>query len=564
MIDRRLIRPYLLTLILAALLVFVVHRTAVGSILDQVRRLLAGVAASAAEGLMSIPNFGRDFQFIDGSFDPVNPHDPRQMAFHRMASHLARVKDSFRAEDYEGASLVPRIIHVYTLRRVRPTDRAVVIDHQGQPLDIKDTWQFVVAAGWITRDENFDGVITPDEEGVLPGENYPDGLRDPMRDTLELAMQGPAAAVDFTTDSWGTLLRGYAPLRDASREVIGVLGVDLSKEDLRNTLTRIRFVSTGAFFTLLLLITWAFHLLSMRLKSYEQIEIKDAHIEAQNRELVKTNERLAAANRQFADQLSLAKSVQQRFLPAEFPRYENMTFGSVYLACEAVGGDIYDVFPIDEKRVGMYIADVSGHGISAALISSTLKMSVEAMKTAVSLSTGKRGGSILQRPRDLILRLHDILKENLSREHFITIQVVVIHTDTGEITLCNAGHTWPVLYRADLGRAELFETNAGLPIGYVMEEVLVEQRITLGPGDKVLFYTDGLTETHGEDPDKLFGEERLTDAVTRHGAESAEELVHSLKDAADRFAQGQPSADDVALIVVERLAAAAQRHAAAG
>jgi serine phosphatase RsbU (regulator of sigma subunit) len=554
MIARRLIRLYILTLTLVTVLVYVVHTTAERSIIGEVRKLLAGVANTAAQGLMAMPNFSVDFQQIDGSLDPLDVHDSRHAAFRRFAAYLENVQDSFQrpASTSTPHWMAPRITYVYTLRRVRPTDQVIpiIIDEDRIALDERDAWQFVVDAVWYDRDENGDGIITADEEGVPPGLIYREAVDSPM---LEVALRGPTADEEFHSDIWGTWMSGYAPLLDESGIAVGVLGVDLSREDLLSTLLSIRLVSAGGWLILLLVITLAFHFLSGRLHAFDELERLDEQLETQNAELRATNRRLADANAEFARQLQLAQRVQQGFLPAAFPRTEHIAFDSIYLACEAVGGDIYDVFPIDDSHMGLYIADVSGHGISAALIGATLKMSVEAMKTAVSASGHKRA-SILYRPRDMIVRLHSILCENLSREHFITMQYAVISTDTNTMTLCNAGHTRPILWSAAARTAELVRTNSGLPIGYLSEEVLVEQELRLFPGDKIILYTDGLTETiRPNTEDDLFGEERLQETVATHGGEDAEALVVHIREAVDAFGGGVPSADDIALVIAEIL-----------
>ncbi|MBN1475193.1 hypothetical protein JXA47_00420, partial [Candidatus Sumerlaeota bacterium] len=344
MIARRLVRLYILTLALVTVLVYVVHTTAERSIIGEVRKLLAGVANTAAQGLMAMPNFSVDFQRIDGTLDPLDVHDPRHEAFRRFAAYLENVQDSFQPPDAHPSWMAPRITYVYTLRRIRPTDQIipVVIDEDRNILDERDAWQFVVDAVWYDRDEDGDGIITPEEEGVPPGLIYREAVDSPM---LEMALQGPTADEHFHSDIWGTWLSGYAPLLDESGITIGVLGVDLSRGDLLATLMGIRLVSAGGWLILLLVITLAFHFLSGRLSAFDELERLDEQLETQNAELRATNRSLADANAEFARQLQLAQRVQQGFLPAAFPRTEHIAFGSIYLACEAVGGDIYDVFP---------------------------------------------------------------------------------------------------------------------------------------------------------------------------------------------------------------------------
>jgi sigma-B regulation protein RsbU (phosphoserine phosphatase) len=259
---------------------------------------------------------------------------------------------------------------------------------------------------------------------------------------------------------------------------------------------------------------------------------------------------LTEANQQFSRQIDLAHGVLRRFLPTDLPQNERFAFGTLYLACEAVGGDMYDIFEIDEEHIGLFIADVSGHGISAALLGATLKMSVEAMKHSPGISHGG-GAAVLRRPRDMLLRLNGILCENLAPNEFITVVCAIISGKTGEVRLCNAGHNPPVQWRAAVGRAEMVRVDSGLPLGPCREEDLIEQRIKLQPGDRLVFYTDGLTESHAGNPEHLFGEERLIRAVTAHAGEEVQQMIHRIKEEIDEFAKGHPSADDVAIIAVE-------------
>jgi serine phosphatase RsbU (regulator of sigma subunit)/CHASE1-domain containing sensor protein len=280
---------------------------------------------------------------------------------------------------------------------------------------------------------------------------------------------------------------------------------------------------------------------------------RTAELRLANQELTATNRSLELANRRFAQELELAQRVQRRLLPSHFPRSDRIAFGSIYLACEAVGGDIYDVFPIDDSRIGLYIADVSGHGLSAALIGATLKMSVDAMKPRAHGDGGAGPHeSILTRPRDLVLALNEILSEYLERDKFITLLYAVISLPDKTVTLCNAAHTWPIWWHAAERRAELIETNSGLPINYVTESVLREQRLHLAPGDKFVLYTDGLIDRLSPGGES-YGDEHLTRAVAAHGDQGAQDLVSTIKREIDEFAEGAPNVDDVALVVAEFL-----------
>jgi sigma-B regulation protein RsbU (phosphoserine phosphatase) len=544
--EHRLRRLQKLTLLALTLLVIGVHLSAESAIMREVRTLLSGIAISVGAGLEALPGFDEHFDTLDSLLDITDPGDP-SVAFHRhLEEHLTGVRNALHNQ-ISTATMVPRIAHIRVVRRVTPADGAEqpVIPRGVDGEELRDTWVLVASTDWYGLEAE-PRVI--EEVAAAPGTNWPEVAES---DFTEMGLEGGVAERGFHTDELGTWLSAHAPLRGENGDVLGLLTVDMSRAELSETLLQVRLVSAGAWLVLACLITVAFHAHRSRHRAFESMERLDRQLVHQNEELVDKNQRLEEANDEFAKQLTLAQRVQQNFLATEYPRSDKMAFGTVYLACEAVGGDIYDVFLIDNDHMGFYIADVSGHGISAALIGATLKMSVEAMKTAVGSQGPYRRASILYRPRDMVIRLHKILRENLPREQFITMQYGIISTATGSVRLCNAGHTWPVKWNAATGLAEMVPIASGLPIGFVIEEMLREEEIPMAPGDKVIFYTDGLIESHPGNPDVMYGEHRLVEGINLHGAEGAESLVTAIQRDVSAFVGAHPSPDDVAIIVAE-------------
>ena len=179
-------------------------------------------------------------------------------------------------------------------------------------------------------------------------------------------------------------------------------------------------------------------------------------------------------------QLNTAREIQQSLLPPQTSHPTNCHCAVRYLPMESVGGDLYDFVAIDRHRFGVLLADVTGHGIPAALIASMVK-------TAMAAQTHNAGapGTVL---REINRRLHDQLDSYL-----VTAVYAVVDTARGEVTVANAGHPAPLAWhRSDAAVEELAPTGAA--IGMFPNEPYDETRTRLHPGDRFLLYTDGLID----------------------------------------------------------------------
>ncbi len=212
-----------------------------------------------------------------------------------------------------------------------------------------------------------------------------------------------------------------------------------------------------------------------------------------------------------------------------------------------VGGDYYDFFRLDDRRVGLLVADVSGKGTSAALYMAELKGLV------LSLSRIHRS------PRQLLIDANRIISDHLDSRSFITMTYAVIDLEHRRMTYARAGHTPLIFLRASApagdGRLQILAPDGlvlGLKIdgGVLFESLLEEATIDLATGDLLVFFTDGISEAMNPAED-CFGEARLGRIVEEHGMMSSEELRECILGEIDTFVDGAAQHDDMTMILVK-------------
>ncbi len=232
-------------------------------------------------------------------------------------------------------------------------------------------------------------------------------------------------------------------------------------------------------------------------------------------------------------ELQMAKEIQQGWLPQTLPTVPGYELAADWRSAREVAGDFYDCFELDAGHWGIVIADVSDKGAPAALFMAVSRSLIRSAATRETPVEALRQTNL------------NILKDTESGM-FVTVYFAVLHPG-GLVTGVNAGHNQPLLVRAD-GSHE-FLPRGGRPLGW-FEELPVEARdIQLAPGDVIVFYTDGLTESediYGE----AYGEGRLVEVMTQNVGRSAAELLHAINRSALDFMGSAPPFDDTTLFVV--------------
>ena len=251
----------------------------------------------------------------------------------------------------------------------------------------------------------------------------------------------------------------------------------------------------------------------------------------------------ALERERLARELSLARDVQQRLLPASLPDLPGVEIAAAEQPAREVGGDYYDVVEIDDGCLGIVVADVAGKGAAAAFYMAELKGIVQS------------ASRLTRSPGAFLARAHEALAPSLAAGVFVSLVYAVLDTETGQLTLARAGHCPPVLARddarADGGRWLLRPGGLalGLGSGALFRRTLREQTIHLAPGDTIALYTDGLVEARDAGGAE-YGYDRLADAVSARRHTSALDIRDALLADLAAWSDGAEAADDVAVVVV--------------
>ena len=235
-------------------------------------------------------------------------------------------------------------------------------------------------------------------------------------------------------------------------------------------------------------------------------------------------------------QLTLARSIQSRLLPGTIPRVDGLELAACNITSAEVSGDYYDLIEMPDGRIVIIICDVSGKGIPASLLASSLQACLRAHCEN------------LDAPSEILLRVNRYLHSSTDPSHFATLFLAIYDPATRRLRYCSGGHNPPILRHRD-GSIRLLE-KGGLPIGAFDFGLYDEEELELAPGDLLFMYTDGLTETvDGEDEE--FGTERVEEILHAWNAHNAENILQQMRKDLQEFSGRIEADDDVTLIAMK-------------
>ncbi len=239
-------------------------------------------------------------------------------------------------------------------------------------------------------------------------------------------------------------------------------------------------------------------------------------------------------------ELEIARDIQRTLLPEGVHVPDGYKIGYHYDSATEVGGDYLDVVRVDDSKVGLVVADVSGKGVPGLVVMAMIKIMVQNL-----IAKGTP-------PKEIVRKLNSALLGNIRRNMFVTFFVAILDGEAGSVVFSNAGHNPVLIYDGDTRRARFFKME-GPPMGtfpdHVFAEHLQEYRVVLTPGDLMLQYTDGLNESMNMKGEQ-FTLDRIINIANEHGSEGAESLVGRLVRAEAAFRGSAPQSDDLALLAV--------------
>ena len=279
--------------------------------------------------------------------------------------------------------------------------------------------------------------------------------------------------------------------------------------------------------------------LSQRLRESQEQMIAD--LQNKNRQIAQALEDLQRAQaslvvkERMERELELARNLQESFLPHHFPRLAGARFAARSQSARQVGGDFYDVIPLDNRQVGLVVADVSGKGMPAALYMALTRSLVRA--------EARRDPS----PRQVLLSTHRLLLEIIQTSMFVTIFYGIIDLPIRKMRYARAGHDYPILFTPATRTYRTLNAE-GTMLGMFGEAYLEEAETTLEPGDWLILYSDGITDATSPNGE-FFGATNLIQVICDSPAKTPQELCDEIFQRVKVFQGEVLPYDDMTLLV---------------
>ena len=252
------------------------------------------------------------------------------------------------------------------------------------------------------------------------------------------------------------------------------------------------------------------------------------------REALSSRDQLVALQ----NELDVASKMQQSILPTNFPEAPAYQAFAHMAPARNVGGDFFDILPLENGRIGFAIADVSDKGVPAALF----------MMSSRTLLKGAAIGA--EHPGEVLREVNSLLFDDNETSMFVTVLYAVYDTAGGEFTYASGGHDAPLVVHAD-GSSTLLPLTGGVVLGIVPDFPFQQHTVTIAPGDTVILYTDGVTEAMNSEREE-FGIERLRQVFAASPPADSQEANRTVFDAVSSFAGDTPQSDDVTCVTLQR------------
>lgn len=364
------------------------------------------------------------------------------------------------------------------------------------------------------------------------------------------------------------LQSGRVPVRSYSKAIAGEAKVEVlisagsiskSRDDLKSSLMKISIIAcVGAAFAALLLATILTRPVRTLMRDLRQVSMGDLKHQSQvsssdefgnlarifNRMTMnlQTAQSAKLAQKAMEHELSLATSIQAGLLPAELPQIPGLDLAAYYDSAKEVGGDYYDFLQVDNNRIGVVVADVSGKGVPGSLVMS--------MTRSMLHMAARENRS----PKDTIIEVNNCLAPDMNPGMFVTLAYLVLDTRSREVRLVRAGHNAPLLYSSRHGQViDLHPKGIAIGLdreGPLFSSQLEPQKFTLLPGDVLVLYTDGIVE--GKDPQgRDFGDDRLHQLLLENRERPASEILETIMAELRSHQKNAEQSDDITLLVLK-------------
>jgi phosphoserine phosphatase RsbU/P len=236
------------------------------------------------------------------------------------------------------------------------------------------------------------------------------------------------------------------------------------------------------------------------------------------------------------DEIQKAAQIQQSLIPKKTFKYSNIELAADLRTCTEVGGDLYDYFITDRNQLGLIVADVSGHGVQAGMVTTAAK---------ASLHTLVRQG--IATPGLFLSNMNEAVLATTGQALLMTCLVAIINIEARQIRYANAGHNYPYLYRKSAYAVEMLQSQPSFPLGFDKDCIFIEYTTAFDPGDTLVLYSDGINEcSNGSD---CYGYERFQNCMNNLAERSPNDWVKQILGSLVEFRGNERFEDDISLVV---------------
>ena len=289
-----------------------------------------------------------------------------------------------------------------------------------------------------------------------------------------------------------------------------------------------------------------------RLRAGERVVNAQKDLASKNGALSTALDDLSDAYAAIDRDLDGARKFQEGLVPDRHLRTGSLEVSLLFQSSGHVGGDLVGYFRVSERLLGLYSVDVSGHGVASALITARVASYLSDAAPDRNIALEREGdGYRLVDLEEVCARLNAILSADVDSDQYLTMSIAVVDIENGHVDLAHAGHPSPVIQRAD-GSVEFHEIFS-TPIGLIDEGAFDSVSFELAPGDRLMLYSDGITECPDRD-DALLDDEGLEAIMRRNQDRVGPDFVAATVEALVAYRGSEDFPDDLSAVLIERVA----------
>jgi phosphoserine phosphatase RsbU/P len=283
----------------------------------------------------------------------------------------------------------------------------------------------------------------------------------------------------------------------------------------------------------------------------QELSVARDGLQKSNEELSTLNTEISRINAHMIRDLKAAAKVQRSLLPADDVEIPGTTIAWRYVPCQGLAGDFLNVFPLDDEHAGLFVVDVSGHGVPSSLMAVTVGrfLTPKVSEQSLLVRQGADGRIAVARPAEVATQLNRLFQADDFSGLYFTLLYGVLHLPTGRFDYCSGGH--PALVRLPAGGGDVeFHATESFPIAFVPDVEYEQKTLQLVPGDRLFLYSDGVPEAMDKDRNP-YGDEAMAACIAASRSAPIDAGVKGLLEAVETWCQPNGPLDDVSILGVE-------------